>query len=38
MRWLAATLGIGFLLVAAGQLSGQFYLEKSTFTQGEHNL
>ena len=32
---LLATFSMGWSLVAAGQLSGQFYLEKSTFARGE---
>ena len=35
MRWLAATFVIGWSVVASGQLSGHFYLEKSTFAPGE---
>jgi len=35
VRWLAATLLIGWSLVATGQLSGHFYLEKSRFAPGE---
>jgi hypothetical protein len=35
MRWLAATLLVGCSVVAAGQLSGHFYLEKSRFAPGE---
>jgi len=35
MRCLAATFVICWSLVASGQLSGHFYLEKSTFAPGE---
>jgi HEAT repeats len=35
VRWLTATFVMGWSVVAAGQLSGQFYLEKSRFAPGE---
>jgi len=35
MRRLLAVLVMGWSVAAAGQLSGRFYLEKSTFAEGE---